>query len=318
MSWIIREFLAALLTWVLALSCLLLLPPNTSRSFSISDPSIGFPLKPNTINDGPMALLSILFPIVCILVAESLLPTRRLGNVSYVSRAAPLVLGLLMATAQTEFVTDIVKAFVGEHRPDFLARCQPVLDQASGEYVCTGPKKLVADGFKSFPSGHASLMTSGILFLTLYLRRVLLSPPQPILGTGLSLMVAHLPMVAAFLMSGTRIADNRHDWWDVSAGTLLGIACTWAVFPSYARIARLNETQAPEPSSIAAACSAAPPSAQRLSYHQRQRTSDVDAWRRDSAVVVNKDDLIELRKEATASDVGEGVAVRRKKKGTGR
>jgi membrane-associated phospholipid phosphatase len=60
------------------------------------------------------------------------------------------ILGLLVATGLTFAVTGALKNLTGQLRPDFLARCNPV------EMQCTGEKNLVMEGRRSFPSGHSS------------------------------------------------------------------------------------------------------------------------------------------------------------------
>jgi membrane-associated phospholipid phosphatase len=82
-------------------------------------------------------------------------------------------LGLSLATAF--MITQGMKLLFGKPRPDLLSRCQPDLSRVSGievstagrDYnplwvlvtsdICTNQDSgILQDGFKSFPSGHAS------------------------------------------------------------------------------------------------------------------------------------------------------------------
>ncbi|MGW8248237.1 MAG: phosphatase PAP2 family protein [Acidiferrobacterales bacterium] len=65
--------------------------------------------------------------------------------------------------------------------------------------------------YLSFPSGHTSAAFQGASFIH---RRY-------------GLKQAILPYVAATYVGYTRVEANKHDWTDVSAGALLGIASNW-------------------------------------------------------------------------------------------
>jgi len=84
-------------------------------------------------------------------------------------------LGLILAQAITWVVTDCIKLTVGRPRPDLIARCKPFEGAMNAaQYglatwaVCTDDSKL-KDGFRSFPSGHASSSFAGLGFLAFYL-----------------------------------------------------------------------------------------------------------------------------------------------------
>ena len=68
-----------------------------------------------------------------------------------------------------------------------------------------------ASDYLSFPSGHTSAAFQGASFIH---RRY-------------GIRQAILPYIAATYVGYTRVEANRHDWTDVSAGALLGIASNW-------------------------------------------------------------------------------------------
>lgn len=161
--------------------------PST-RPFSLSDPSISFPFQTKTkISTGLLIGLSILFPLVMCLVLCLFVPTASTPSSSGWRRKAyaanKAVLGLGLSIALALLFTDSLKNLLGKPRPDMLSRCQPIIDRrklpqgstiGEGLYtwnICTTkPRNGMAsnelrDGFRSFPSGHASSTFSSQAFL---------------------------------------------------------------------------------------------------------------------------------------------------------
>jgi len=97
------------------------------------------------------------------------------------------VLGLFATATATIFMTESLKVLMGKPRPDCLARCQPDLSSVSNfvvgglanpsgtgqlvsKAICTGTDSfIVNDGFKSFPSGHASTAAATLGYISLFL-----------------------------------------------------------------------------------------------------------------------------------------------------
>ena len=84
-------------------------------------------------------------------------------------------MGLALSLALAFFFTQGMKNLFGKPRPDLLARCQPDIAHAADHAISTfgrefnaqwmlvssticktKDKSLLDDGFRSFPSGHAS------------------------------------------------------------------------------------------------------------------------------------------------------------------
>lgn len=96
-------------------------------------------------------------------------------------------LGLALSIASTWFITDGIKNLFGNPRPDMLARCNPDVDNWTkyivgglnfngGNHrlvsadICRGvPGRDLNDGFRSFPSGHASSSAAGLIYLSLFI-----------------------------------------------------------------------------------------------------------------------------------------------------
>ncbi|XP_058820182.1 phospholipid phosphatase homolog 1.2 homolog isoform X2 [Topomyia yanbarensis] len=123
-------------------------------------------------------------------------------------------------------IVDALKIFSGEHRPHFLDTCRPDVHCEGNEfistYMCTNPEEtqyFIRDASKSFPSGHASISVYEVIFMVWYLLRrvpkVRSHMALPLCYTALGLWGIFCPL--------SRIMDNRHHWWDVLAGSIIGV-----------------------------------------------------------------------------------------------
>ena len=95
--------------------------------------------------------------------------------------------GLALSCATAWIITNGMKNLFGHWRPDLLSRCDPdiinIANYAVGGYpnttegsylvtweICqTTDQSLLDDGFRSFPSGHASFSAAGLIYLSLFL-----------------------------------------------------------------------------------------------------------------------------------------------------
>jgi membrane-associated phospholipid phosphatase len=96
-------------------------------------------------------------------------------------------LGLALSLASAFLITNGMKNLFGKPRPDLISRCQPDLANIA-KYTLKGftspiadfhvvyagicqqtDKSLLDDGFRSFPSGHASFSAAGLIYLSLFL-----------------------------------------------------------------------------------------------------------------------------------------------------
>lgn len=96
--------------------------------------------------------------------------------------------GLALAVAVAFFITQGLKNLFSKPRPHLLALCQPNVTALAGHVVggfgqdisdrwtlvnksiCAQPdSSALNDGFRSFPSGHASFSWSGLLYLSLFI-----------------------------------------------------------------------------------------------------------------------------------------------------
>lgn len=171
--------------------------PSVGRPFSLLDLSISFPVVPQSVSVVTLALVALFAPaVIIVLISLLLVPgklTRRSLSRGDVVRRKLWELhsglaGLALAVALAFFVTQGLKEIFGKLRPHLLALCQPDLNNIS-EYVVGGfgqdmsvrwtlvsksicqqlDARVLNDGFRSFPSGHASFSWSGLLYLSFFL-----------------------------------------------------------------------------------------------------------------------------------------------------
>ena len=138
----------------------------------VFDPSINFPHREwNTVPSWTLPIIAIILPSFFISLFFLLgrfftrprsAPTYD-GSFIFFSKEASFrvlhlcILGLLLGVAMTYLSINLVKIAAGRPRPDFIARCNPI-DLNAVPIVCKTPEtsKLLKDGRKSFPSGHAA------------------------------------------------------------------------------------------------------------------------------------------------------------------
>lgn len=109
---------------------------------------------------------------------------------------------------------------MGRLRPDFISRCVPDTKYLPLSIICTGSAKLVAEGRRSFPSGHSSSVFGGLGFISLLLNDHFLVFDGS--GRIYKFIIFLIPLLTASLVSISRIIDYRHHWDDVLAGSSIG------------------------------------------------------------------------------------------------
>ncbi|KAI9890969.1 MAG: hypothetical protein M1814_003470 [Vezdaea aestivalis] len=134
------------------------------------------------------------------------------------------------------FITDTIKNLVGRPRPDLLDRCKPKSSTPKGQLVtfevCTETNHHVLhDGWRSFPSGHSSLSFSGLGYLSIFLcGQLRIFQPGADLVKGI---MALAPLIGALYIATSRLEDYRHDFYDVTIGSVLGYSIALLSYRRY-------------------------------------------------------------------------------------
>ncbi|KAI5780393.1 phosphatidic acid phosphatase type 2/haloperoxidase [Geopyxis carbonaria] len=275
--------------------------PST-RPFDPSSASISYPFQTRTkIPTWLLVLLAVILPGILIALLTLFSPRSGAGWRAriYSLNTAWLGLGLSIATAM--LVTDGLKNLCGRPRPDLLARCS--VDSTLLNSYTIGPRSLVTwdvcrtkqiagnkalgsddgalnegdlrDGFRSFPSGHASMSFAGLLYFAIFMaeyvfhlplphlsaplsapivdgsgsgtpsrrssrrstRRVQMLPRYPIM---LAILLCGVPVLLAIYIASTRYSDYRHHPGDIFGGAALGAvaaAVAWRFYGAWCCVA---------------------------------------------------------------------------------
>ncbi|CAG9829491.1 unnamed protein product [Diabrotica balteata] len=206
--------------------------PAVQQGFYCGDPLISHKYTGDTIHPVTLGLTAPALVIVMVLVTE-LLAHQSFRQINwhavvfYVSEAT-------VGATLTLLVTSIGKVLVGEHRPHFLTTCQPDTAEncSIGTFIETftckstefAPSFLV-DSSLSFPSGHSSIAWYIGIF-SAYVVHVRMTTVNS--GYIMRPFLISFCLTWSMVCSLSRITDRRHHWWDVLAGTVLGI-----VFAAY-------------------------------------------------------------------------------------
>ncbi|TGO48624.1 hypothetical protein BCON_0235g00230 [Botryotinia convoluta] len=169
--------------------------PN-KRPFSLVDPDISYPHQNH--EKVPSSLLAVLAFVVPALVI--LLVTLTLVPGPTVPKSVPKALiwkrklwelhaswlGLALSCALAFVITSGMKNLFGRPRPDLISRCIPDVENIAKWAVGGGDRpegivlvqagicqqtdsEMLNDGFRSYPSGHSSFSSSGLVYLSLFL-----------------------------------------------------------------------------------------------------------------------------------------------------
>lgn len=203
-----------------------LMATPAKRMFSLVDPAISNPFELHEkYNDAWLMIMSVFVPIV--LFTGVIFADFKISDKfhTFYNTLVEFCLGV----STTMFLTTFLKIRLAKLRPDFLERCGPALKLLKNanatlydESVCTAPMgtRILADGYKSCPSGHSSMSVVGLGFVSLWLIRRYYSKSQV---KSLVVFVGLLPTLLALDVATSRISDFRHSYVDVMSGCVVGI-----------------------------------------------------------------------------------------------
>lgn len=148
-----------------------------------------------------------------------------------------------MGVGLTQMICNLAKLYCGYFRPLFLYYCEP-----NGNMECTGDWGDEQQSRKSFPSGHASLTTCGMLLFSYFLvdtfgysaykRIVAAQSPdtprsKPPRFVRIKEILCYTPTAIALWIAASRVHDDHHHPADVVGGCLLGGSVGTLVYNIY-------------------------------------------------------------------------------------
>ena len=229
-------------------------------------PEYSYPHGPQSVPTWTLPFLGIFIPLGIILLVASSSPPRPTSSSATddptdpgsaeepppASSPPPLFspelrrasAGLCLSVALGFAVTNALKVSVGAFRPDFAARCWPP-DGASPRWAAPGrPEcapsanpRAVAEGRKSFPSGHASMAFSGLAYASAYVATKLRVfdgslATDPSRASTPRLLCALAPVALAAAVAVSRERDYWHHPEDARVGSAVGVVSAgiaWAL-----------------------------------------------------------------------------------------
>lgn len=202
------------------------------RPFRLSDYSIQFPFATSErVTDNQLYVISCIFPSLAITGwCTALLKRKKLTRFQFQQLVNISLLNLWLSISITGVITDVLKAWIARHRPDFLERCGPIagtpMDKLVGIEVCSAPlgQIYLLDGMKSTPSGHSLIAFAGLFYLNLWVYSRI---GHLHIGYQLS---SCLPSLLATYIALSRTQDYRHHFSDVIIGSALGITIATITF----------------------------------------------------------------------------------------
>lgn len=161
------------------------------------------------------------------------------------------ILGLFISLILASFLTNVIKNAVGRPRPDLIDRCKPKKGTPQHGLVtidvCTQKSHHVLhDGWRSFPSGHSSFAFSGLGYLALFLAgQMHVFRPRTDLAR---VLLALAPLIGAALIAISRCEDYRHDVYDVTIGSIIGMLVAYFSYRRYYPSLKSPRCDTPYPS----------------------------------------------------------------------
>ena len=236
----LNRFRAYVADWIVVLVLLIafftvceLAKPFT-RQFEIDNPRISHPFAHvERFSDDQLYLITCIAPSIIITL---ILLVKGKTNYDRIHLYQVSNLAFWLTMAMVGVITDTLKVWIANPRPDFLARCGAKTTQKTGLVdilVCLSPlgEAYLWDGLKLTPLGHSSFAFAGLGFLSLWLmgQFKVWRHHAPLY----KLIFALLPLVLASYIALSRGQDYRHHLFDICFGSTIGIVGAWLGYHRY-------------------------------------------------------------------------------------
>lgn len=163
-----------------------------------------YPSHPSYITKNNLYLILTSVPLT-IFICQYLINLKQRSTLSEIYVALS---GLTLAYCINGMFTASLKLIIGRPRPNFFLRCFP---EGYGTNIdeCTGEYEGMMDGRKSFPSGHASFVFTGFIYMMLHLNKSM-DLRTTRFGRGPLIFAISLLPLSASVIAASRTADYHH------------------------------------------------------------------------------------------------------------
>jgi len=208
---------------------------NVQRGFICGDPSLSLNRKPDTVSNVLLVIWGASPPLILLIsemcfnydksVKFRVCMKKSWRNVAYLTHHYLIDMSLM------HLLVMCAKFFTGSHRPHFFETCKPdkmfncTLGTFVSDYKCTNTETNflnIYDASMSFFSGHAATCVFSCFFIIWYIQRRVKQSSlilTPFLQASL--------ICFSYFGSISRVFDQRHHWWDVLAGCIVGLLASY-------------------------------------------------------------------------------------------
>ena len=182
-----------------------------------NDVALDYPKIPSSISTTVLIFIANGIPIALVALLQILPFSRKWDRTLDLHH---FLLSMLETTAFSTCLTNVLKIFAGRLRPNYY------------ELIKSKSEHDRRQAHMSYPSGHASLAFAGFTLTALYLagksgifnKRDPASRGPRSTKFAKALLFVFLPILVAALIAVTRTRDYWHNYSDINAGAIIGVA----------------------------------------------------------------------------------------------
>lgn len=233
------DYLAMALLGALGLGIYYLRPAATRvfpvyfRNGEIVNPEFTYPFRADIIPIWLAAFLAFIVPFIFIMLMQ--IRVRSLNDVN------TAVMGLLFSLISAAVFQVFIKWLIGGLRPHFFSVCKPNINATNvgsgtgfdgllfDRSICTGKEDEIDYALQSMPSGHSAVAFASLLYLSFYLNGKLkiFANYRP---QYWKFILFFAPLLGAVLIASSLTIDHYHHWYDVLAGSTIGIMYAFGAY----------------------------------------------------------------------------------------
>ena len=181
-----------------------------------NDPRCSYPHYNSGITENANLLICVIVPFIGYSILYAILKTKETFDIILPFDYIYLLVGHAGCIVISNIVSNFLKLQVGRPRPDFysLMGQEANADSLMPDGMSTNRYR---ECFKSFPSGHTTTASCGMVFTSLFFRKVLKT------NQFWAFFLMACPLLYAFYIAAGRVIEYRHHFEDVLCGLLIGL-----------------------------------------------------------------------------------------------